>query len=166
VYFPAAGTFGPPFQEYAHNPLYSPTKYNPNGYENCEFFMGPAGEAGHTKGLMHILCNWHGGSGPPGFPKGNAPHFVAYPYAGAQSALNWTYTGSVSQLDGAGEPTPVYEPPLTANRYSAVGIPGDQAHVRYFIARQSRAGMGQNTGGQTRLTIGLYKLTWGAPAAE
>jgi hypothetical protein len=28
---------------------YLPTKYNPNGYENCEFFMGPAGEAGHAK---------------------------------------------------------------------------------------------------------------------
>ena len=99
--------------------------------------MGPKGEAGHAKGLMHILCSWHGGKGPSGLPQGGAPHFIADPYSGPLGALNWTYTGSVSSLGGAGEPTPVYEP-VTAN--GTVGVPGDEASVRYFIARQTRPG--------------------------
>ena len=110
--------------------------------------MGPEGEAGYAQGLMHVICSWHGGNGPPGFPQGVAPHFIFDPYAGPQSVLNWTYVGSISSsaLGGAGEPTPVYEP----SSGGGLGIPGDNSTVRRFIARQSR-GRG--------LTIGLYNLT-------
>ena len=43
----------------------------------------------------------------------------------------------------------------TAQTAVEVGIPGDAALVRRFIARQSRPGDG-------RLTIGLYNLSWGS----
>ena len=157
VYVPAArrASFAPPFAEWAHNPVYPAARFggaDPRGYENCEFWMGPAGEAGHEAGLLHVLCNFHGGSGPPGFPHGPQPHFVADPRSAAAGGLlggNWTYVGALS-TGQAGEPTPVYEPAAGAGA-GAVGIPGDNSTTRYFIARQKLA--------DKRLTIGLYKLT-------
>merc|ERR1712025_1131391 len=84
----------PPYQEYEHNPIW-PTA-SP-GYENCEFFMGPKGEAGYVKGLLHIVCNWHSKN------KGN-PHLVTAPNT---TALEWTFVETLHI--GAAEPTPVYE---------------------------------------------------------
>ena len=35
-------SWAPPWSEWRHNPLFGPTAADPAGYENCEFFMGPA----------------------------------------------------------------------------------------------------------------------------
>ena len=153
TYLPTQGhTFAPPYAESASNPLYkaTATDSDPYGYENCEFFMGPAGEVGHATGLMHIMCLWHGSVGPPGLPQGSYAHFVADP----ARAHKWKYVGSINTtaLDGALEPTPVYEPRVGGG---AVGIPGDQATVRQFIARQN-----VDPFNPRGISIGLYNLTW------
>ena len=143
------GTFAPPWSEWPGNPVFKTPASHPDGYENCEFFMGPMGEAGHARGLLHVLCNFHGGNGPSGYAHGPQPHFVTDPFtaAGALRGGNWIYAGALS-TGSAGEPTPVYEP--AAATPGVAGVPGDAASVRYFIARQEL--------GDRRLTIGLYKL--------
>lgn len=132
VYFPVnSKSFKPPYQEWGHNPIFPAPN---NGYENCEFFMGPKGEAGYPKGLLHVVCNWH--SNHKG---GTNPHFVTDPMS---YALNWTFVESINF--GALEPTPVYH-----------GVPGDAAEVNQFIARVEHG---------NRITVGLYNLTWIKPS--
>ena len=74
-------------------------------------------------------------------------------------AERWTYVGAISIYNSsvpgigktvpiAGEPTPVYEH----------GMPGDNAKVRYFIARED--GTRATHGGPGSLRIGLFSLSW------
>ncbi len=153
IYLPEiSASFQPPYNEWSENPIFPASQYggaDPSGYENCEFWMGPPGEAGLSGELLHVLCNFHGGQGPAGYPHGKQPHFVADPYKknSGLSGGRWTYVGGLS-TGTAGEPTPVYEP--RNNSLPWVGIPGTNSTTRYFIARQSL--------GDKRLTIGLYKL--------
>ena len=72
-------------------------------------------------GLLHILCQNHGSG---------QPHFVS------EDALDWNYVGLVNTAPAL-EPTPVYQ-----------GVPGDQANVTYFIARNKN------------LDIQLFGVTW------
>lgn len=112
---------------------------------------------GGEDGLFHILCTWDGGTlGPPGLPRGVHPHFVVdletdpraerWIYVGAISVCNSSYPGIGKTVPMAGEPTPIYEN----------GAPGDNATVRYFIARED----GITHGGPGSLRIGLFSLTW------
>ena len=154
VYLPRSGaSFAPPYSEWSGNPVFPTSRFSgadSNGYENCEFWMGPPNEAGRARGLLHVLCNFHGGKGPPGLAQGPQPHFVSDPYndTAQLNGGNWVYVGALSTAP-AGEPTPVYEPQAGAPAGS-VGIPGDNSSTRYFIARQKLA--------DSRLTIGLYRL--------
>ena len=153
LYLPkdSSSSFAPPYAEWQHNPLYSPArfgKYDAAGYENCEFFMASKEHGG----LLHVVCSWHSGRGPPPLPHGGSPHFVI-DLANDPTGRNWTYAGSLSwQAPDSkftpGEPTPVYEG----------GAPGDEASVNYFIARTATGKTG--AGG---LAIGLFKLSWIAP---
>lgn len=134
VFYPRdASSFAPPWVEWPHNPVFNATQAPStaaDGYENCEFFNGPAALA---DGCMHIWCSNHG----PGIP-----HFLCDP---AEGCLTWRYVGLIPngyQAD-AGEPTPVYE---------GGAQPGDGATVRQFIARA--------TIGRSHLGIKLYNLTW------
>ena len=114
---------------------------------------------GGEDGLLHILCTWDGGTlGPPGLPRGVHPHFIVdlkvdplaerWIYVGAISVTNSSTPGIGKTVPIAGEPTPVYEG----------GAPGDNATVRYFIARED--GDRATHGGPGSLRIGLFKLTW------
>eukprot|EP00037_Helgoeca_nana_P018779 m.181134 g.181134 ORF g.181134 m.181134 type:complete len:490 (-) comp24588_c0_seq1:216-1685(-) len=163
----SAASFAPPWAEAPRgtNPLFPSQPWATAGYENCEFFMAPKEQ--HPGGkLMHIWCSWHGGNGEPGLPQGPAPHFVV-DLSEDPLGTNWTYVDSLSPHNESdpgptpGEPTPVYED----------GPPGDEATVRYFIARmtlptrsgqrgskQSDVGLGAGT-----LAIGLYSLAWTPP---
>jgi hypothetical protein len=158
VYLPSSSdSFAPPYREAAGNPVYSPFGRSGEdaGYENCEFFMG------HEDQLFHILCTFDGGTvGPPGLPRGVHPHFVVN-LTTDPFAENWTYVGAIGvhnkstpgigkAVPIAGEPTPVYEN----------GPPGDNATVRYFIARED----GVTHGGPGSLRIGLFSLSWVDPA--
>ena len=64
------------------------------------------------------------------------------------------YVGSVNTtvLDGALEPTPVYEPRVGGG---AIGIPRDQAIVKRFLARQNVDPYNPHG-----ISIGVYNLTW------
>lgn len=174
VYFPAnRSSFATPYVERPGNPVFPAPDSDPNGYENCEFFMGPEGEGGKRPDgrLMHVWCAWHGGDGPSGKSQGPIPHFVADPADGPDGQFTWRYVGSISRKaqDNAGEPTPVYEPTeedvALHNGVSApfpIGIPGDASRVRYFIARQSTKSKNAK---KDRLVIGLYKLVWSSPSS-
>ena len=157
LYLPSTpSSFAPPYREALGNPVYPPFGKSGEeaGYENCEFFMG------REDGLLHILCTWDGGTlGPPGLPRGVHPHFVVdlktdplaehWIYVGAISVYNSSSPGIGKTVPMAGEPTPVYEH----------GAPGDNATVRFFIAREDYNP--QNThGGPGSLRIGLFSLTW------
>ena len=109
-------------------------------------------------GLLHVVCSWHSGKGPPPLPHGSSPHFVI-DLQRDPTGTNWTYAGSLNwatakkndttqQQYVPGEPTPVYEG----------GTPGDEAAVNYFIARTATGKKGAGA-----LAIGLYKLSWIAP---
>ncbi len=158
VYLPhSSGSFAPPYHEKPEtNPVYPPfgKQGEESGYENCEFFMGS------EDGLLHILCTWDGGTlGPPGLLRGAHPHFIV-DLKQDPLGQNWTYVGAIhvaspnrpanSTVPMAGEPTPVYEG----------GAPGDQARVRYFIAREDAV----THGGPGSLRIGLFKLLWIDPS--
>ena len=111
VYFPAnASSWLPPYSAWAGNPIYNASD-NPasavDGYENCEFFNGPPGEAGGP--WLHVLCQNHGGG---------QPHFVT------RDNLSWQYVGVVDTAPAL-EPTPAYDG----------GPPGDGANVTHFISR-------------------------------
>merc|ERR1739848_658427 len=111
-------------------------------------------------GLFHILCTWDGGTlGPANLPRGTHPHFVVNLTADPLGST-WTYVGAIDVYNAstpgigkiipmAGEPTPVYEG----------GPPGDNATVRYFIARED----GITHGGKGSLRIGLFSLKWVDP---
>jgi len=107
AYFPAnSSSFAPPFVEWSGNPIYridgTSGPYNPpRGFENCEFFMGPAGETTSTSlgQFLHVWCSSHTGEGQP--------HWVIDP---SSTALRWTYVEMLPKdgdwADGALEPTP------------------------------------------------------------
>lgn len=113
LYLPQSpDSFMPPYTEWAHNPVFpaaNESSTRADGYENCEFFMGPAGE-----GLLHVICQSH---------NGGQPHWVTDPKPPVLGMV-WRYVGTVSTKPAL-EPTPVYEG----------GPPGDGATVRFFIAR-------------------------------
>ena len=110
VYFPLNGSsFLPPYAEWLLNPIYNASDNNASavdGYENCEFFRGPDGEAGGP--WLHVLCTNHGQG---------QPHFVT------KDNLHWQYLGVVD-VSPALEPTPAY-----------AGTPSDLTDVSYFISR-------------------------------
>jgi hypothetical protein len=144
-------SWAPPYAEAPRtNPLFAARPWCENGYENCEFFRRP------NSSELHVWCSWHGGSGEPGMPQGHAPHFIV-DLQSSPFGTNWTYAGALNPHNASdhasptpGEPTPVYED----------GLPGDEASVRYFIARMP-TGKGTPLGGQ--LGIGLYRLSWVPP---
>jgi hypothetical protein len=106
AFFPAdASSFAPPYAPWAGSPIFSALP-DTAGYENCEFFAGPAGEPGGP--WLHVLCQNHGQG---------QPHFVT------SDALHWQLLGEVD-TGAALEPTPAYD-----------GMPGDAARVEFFIAR-------------------------------
>lgn len=111
VLFPrSAASWAPPYAEWPGNPVYNASS-NPGsaggGYENCEFFTGPAGEAGGP--WLHVLCQNHGAG---------QPHFVT------RDALAWEFLGELDTAPAL-EPTPVY----------SSSVPGDAAGVTHFISR-------------------------------
>lgn len=142
----------PPYAEAPRtNPLFATQPWCENGYENCEFFRRP------NSSELHVWCSWHGGMGEPGLPQGPAPHFII-DLQSSPLGTNWSYVGALNPHNVSdranptpGEPTPVYEG----------GLPGDEALVRYFIARMP-TGKGTRLGGQ--LGIGLYRLSWLPPS--
>lgn len=137
AYFPRdASSWAPPYDEWAGNPVMradgtsDPAYFSANGYENCEFFMGPA--RGEPAGTLHVLCQNHGSG---------QPHFVANV---SSAGLRWTFVNLVD-TSPAREPTPVYEG----------GPPGSEAKVRFFIARTESGETGAGA-----LTVALYSLEW------
>jgi hypothetical protein len=112
VYFPLNGSsFAPPWAEWPGNPVYNASSSgspgSADGYENCEFFRGPAAEPGGP--WLHVLCQNHGSG---------QPHFVT------KDGLHWTFLGELDTAPAL-EPTPAYDS----------AEPGDVATVEYFIAR-------------------------------
>ncbi len=93
LYLPHSPTsWTPPYSEAPNNPLFPPQPgWDPDGYENCEFFRGPLGVD-----ELHIWCAFHGKVfGKPGMPQGPAPHFVI-DLKTDPHALNWTYAGALN----------------------------------------------------------------------
>lgn len=149
LYIPVnQSSFAPPYREYEHNPIFPAPSVVPDGYENCEFFMGPPYEKGIAEGLLHIWCNWHGSLNGK-----SVPHFVS-DLTESPNGTNWTYVDSLSLKNTASpsftalEPTPVYQG----------GPAGDITFTQYFIGRMHVKDKGPGS-----LVIGLFKLAWLPP---
>ena len=136
VFFPRnQSSWSPPYDAYVSNPVTRAgdkgNTYTTGGAENCEFFPNP------LDGHMHVLCAAHGVK----YPGGYVPHYTLHVDAAAattssdapgdagQPAVRWRFVGFASP-GGGPEATPVYEG----------GPPGDQARVRFCIAR-SKSGV-------------------------
>jgi hypothetical protein len=144
VFFPDdAASWAPPYHAYRGNPVTragpAGNTYTAGGAENCEFYSGP-------DGFFHANCAAHGEL----YPHGGAPHYLVRVLPADRSAdarssadprIEWQFVGFVPSL-GAAEPTPVYED----------GPPGDNATVRFFIARADRG-------------VSLYAVHWSPAAA-
>ena len=151
AYFPRdSSVFAPPYSEWANNPIYratNPDKKGGGGYENCEFFAGPAAEvAPGATPRLHVLCQYHGAPG-------GQPHFVAARTADGlhNNPLQWALINDIDTAPAL-EPTPVYEG----------GPPGaSQTTTRYFIARTESGRKGAGA-----LVVSLFKLDWVSKSSE